>query len=99
MANLTRLQKEVVAYDNKYGWSEDIESHIVLHMCEELGEISRRILRLEGYKTEKFKKEELAQELVDLLYLTLKLANKFDIDMDEEWKEAFERYEKKISRK
>ena len=99
MTNLTQLQKEVMDYDKKYGWNKDKESHIVLHMSEELGEISRRILRLEGYKTEKFKRVELAEELVDLLYLTLKLANKFDIDMEKEWYAAFERYEKKSSRK
>jgi NTP pyrophosphatase (non-canonical NTP hydrolase) len=99
MTNLTNLQKEVMEYDRRYGWDNDRESHIVIHMSEELGEISRRILRLEGYKTEEFSREELAWELVDLLYLTLKLANKFNLDMEKEWYNAFDRYEKKGSRR
>jgi len=66
---------------------------------EELGEISRRILRFEGYKIEKFDQRELARELTDLLYLTLKLANKFKIDLDKEWNSMWKRYEKKTSRK
>ncbi|MEA3254768.1 MAG: hypothetical protein U9Q22_02920 [Candidatus Altiarchaeota archaeon] len=99
MTNLTKLQEEVREYDRRYGWDNDKESHIVIHMSEELGEISRRILRLEGYKTEEFSREELAWELVDLLYLTLKLANKFNLNMEEEWRASFERYEKKGSRR
>ena len=99
MANLTDLQRQVSDYDKKYGWDRDKASHIVLHMSEELGEISRRILRFEGYKIEKFDQKELAGELTDLLYLTLKLANKFKIDLDDEWNSMWERYEKKTSRK
>ncbi len=99
MANLSTLQKEVLAYDQKYGWVEDKESHIALHMSEELGEISRCILRLEGYKKESYDKKALAEELIDLLYLTIKLGNTAGIDLEKEWYAAFERYEKKTSRK
>jgi NTP pyrophosphatase (non-canonical NTP hydrolase) len=98
MSNIKKFQSEVSCYDKKYGWDGDGASHIVLHLAEELGEISRGILRYENYKTEKFSKNELAQELTDLLYLTLKLANKFDIDLDGEWKQMWKRYEKKVSR-
>ncbi len=93
------MQKQVSGYDLRYGWDEDRASHIVLHLTEELGEISRRILRFEGYKIEKFDKKELGEELTDLLYLTLKLANKFEIDLDAEWDSMWSRYEKKTSRK
>jgi NTP pyrophosphatase (non-canonical NTP hydrolase) len=99
MANLSKLQEEVLAYDQKYGWEGDKESHIALHMTEELGEISRLILRLEGYKHEEYSKKALAEELIDLLYLTIKLGNTAGIDLEKEWYSAFERYEKKTSRK
>ena len=99
MANLIKLQKDVSDYDEKYGWEGDKASHITLHMAEELGEISRRILRFEGYKIEKFDKNELGEEITDLLYLTLKLANKFDIDLDDVWDNMWKRYEAKTSRK
>lgn len=99
MTNLTELQKQVAEYDSRYGWDRDKASHITLHMSEELGEVSRRILRFEGYKIEGFDCGELAEELTDLLYLTLKLANKFDIDLEGEWDSMWGRYEKKTSRK
>ncbi|HEX55487.1 MAG TPA: hypothetical protein ENF49_05105 [Candidatus Altiarchaeales archaeon] len=98
MKKLNHYQREVDEYDRKYGWDVDRASHIVLHMAEELGEIARLILRNEGYKTEKFEKKELAYELTDLLYLTLKLANKFEINLEKEWDEMWKRYEKKTSR-
>ncbi len=99
MGDLTKLQNKVSEYDRRYGWDKDKVGHIVLHMSEELGEISRRILRLEGYKTEEFSKKELAEELTDILYLILKLANKFEINLDDEWNSMWKRYEKKTSRK
>lgn len=98
MDQLKELQKQVSDYDNRFGWDEDKAAHIVLHLCEELGEISRRILRLDGYKKEEFIQEELAQEITDLLYLTLKLANKFDINLDPEWQKMWKRYKTKTSR-
>ncbi len=86
-------------YDKKYNWEGDRASHIVLHITEEVGEIARRILREEGYKKEDFDKKELAEELTDLLYLNLKLANKYDIKLEEEWNNMWSRYEKKTNRK
>lgn len=93
------LQNQVKEYDKRYGWVNDKASHIVLHMCEELGEISRRVLRHEGYKKEVFEKKELAEEITDILYLTLKLANSFNIDLDSEWSTMWARYEKKTNRR
>ena len=99
MGKLKDFQEQVTSYDKKYGWERDDAAHIALHLTEELGEVARRILRHEGYKLEEFSQKELGQELTDLLYLTLKLANKFDIELDAEWEEMWERYKTKTSRK
>jgi len=98
MQEFTKLQKQVFEYDKKYGWLNDKIAHILLHMQEELGEISRRILRYEEYKKENFSIEELSQEITDLLYLTFKLANKFQINLDYEWENMWKRYENKVNR-
>lgn len=95
MVNISEMQAQVEAYDERFGWDKDKVCHVALHIMEELGEVSRRILRYEGYKKEEFNQKELAEELTDMLYLTLKLANKFDIDLDEEWAAVEPRYEKK----
>jgi len=98
MADIREMQSQVKEYDNKFGWDKDTASHIVLHITEELGEVSRRIMRYEGYKIENFSKKELAEEITDMLYLTLKLANKFDINIEKEWQEMWIRYKDKKSR-
>jgi len=96
--DITKMQREVREYDKKHGWDKDSAEHVVLHMLEELGEISREVMREGGYKKEEIDKERLAEELTDLLYLTFKLANQFDIKLDKEWDAMRERYKTKTSR-
>lgn len=91
------LQHKVREYDQRMGWI-DPSNHIVLHMAEELGEIARNTLRHEKYKKEDFDVHDLAQEICDLLYLTLKLANNHDINLDDQWDEMFSRYQQKKTR-
>ncbi|ODS42347.1 MAG: hypothetical protein MSIBF_03200 [Candidatus Altiarchaeales archaeon IMC4] len=99
MTTIKKAQEEVADYDKKYGWDDDGAEYITIHMTEELGEIARRILRHGGYKKERFDEKELAEEITDLLYLTLKLANKFGIDVEKEWDgDMWCRYEKKVNR-
>lgn len=81
----TELQREVEEHDKRCGFTGDKPGHITLHMIEELGEVSREVLRLEGYKKEGFVKERLGQELSDLIYLSLKLANTLGVDLDGHW--------------
>ena len=91
------LQKQVQAYDDKMGW-HDKSSHIILHMQEELGELAREVMRDEGYKKERMDREGFGQEITDILYLTLKLANQYKINVDEEWGKMWARYKTKKSR-
>lgn len=97
MAAFKELQRQVSAYDDRMGW-KDKSSHIVLHLQEELGEIAREIMRDEGYKKERMDLEGLGQEITDMLYLTLKLANQYKFDVDEEWERMWVRYKTKKSR-
>ncbi|MEM4347310.1 MAG: hypothetical protein QW802_01825 [Candidatus Altiarchaeota archaeon] len=100
MEEFSKLQKQVFEYDEKNNWLADDSREIVLHMQEELGEIAREILRFCEYKKDKiFLKEKLSEEISDLFYLTLKLANKFQIQLDESWSNMWERYKAKVSRK
>lgn len=100
MKEFSKLQKQVFEYDKKSNWLEDDSREIVLHMQEEVGEIAREILRFYKYKKDKiFLKENLSGEISDLLYLTLKLANKFQIQLDKSWENMWKRYKLKVSRK
>jgi NTP pyrophosphatase (non-canonical NTP hydrolase) len=88
------LQKQVRDFDEKKGWI-DKPYQTVLHLQEELGELSSQLLVEEGYKKGESGREKIAEELSDILYLILKTANHFNINLDEEWAEMIGRYEGK----
>ncbi|MBD3388591.1 MAG: hypothetical protein GF416_05940 [Candidatus Altiarchaeales archaeon] len=92
---LYELQEQVREFDRRFGWAGDVPEHTLLHMQEELGEISRNILRKTGYRKETFDGEEVNDEISDLIYLTFKLGNLLGLDLDEGWNRLEERYEKK----
>jgi len=93
---LSELQKQVKEFDEKFGWTNDTPNQNLIHLQEELGEMARLLLGRDGYKKgEAFTEQDFGEELADTLYLTLKLANQFNINLDEEWASVGERYEAK----
>lgn len=92
---LRELQKRVREMDEKFGWTDDTPLQNLAHLSEEVGEVARLLLEREGYKTPKKDDKELGEELVDVLYLTLKIANHFDIDLDDAWARAEKKYGRK----
>ncbi len=76
------------AWDRARTWEQVTLSHTLLHALEELGEISKIVQMIEGYRDpspadlERLR-EELALELSDLQVMLFKLAYLCDIDMEE----------------
>jgi NTP pyrophosphatase (non-canonical NTP hydrolase) len=93
--SLNELQRQVRDYDVRFGWTKDVPENAVLHMQEELGEISRNMLKRSGYKKGEYDPKEMNDEITDLLYLTLKLGNLLELDLDEGWLRIQERYSRK----
>jgi NTP pyrophosphatase (non-canonical NTP hydrolase) len=89
------LQRQVAEYDKTFGWTKDKPEQTVLHMQEEVGEIARELLKKAGYKRGKYDPEELNDEITDLLYLTLKLGNLMNLELDKGWGRICERYKDK----
>ncbi|MFX1393002.1 MAG: nucleotide pyrophosphohydrolase [Promethearchaeota archaeon] len=69
-------------------------------VIEEIGELAREINCLEGFKpkksTEKNKKD-LGEELADLIFSIICLANYYEIDLNEKIKNIFKKYSKRDS--
>ena len=75
-------------YDSKRHLTNDKPLESLAHLMEEIGEISRHVLRLEGHKAldETQRQEEidaLALELADAFVFLTKLANAYEIEWDE----------------
>ena len=93
--SLNELQRQVKAYDKKKGWTKDTPEEALIHMQEELGEIAREILKKRGYKKGGYEPDRLNDEMTDLIYLTMKLGNLLELDLEEGWARMEKRFEEK----
>ena len=79
---ITEAQELVHAFVAERKWHSS-PSDILLHMIEELGEIARNILSIKNYGGNHTSDahQNMAEELADLFYLLLKLANVSKINL------------------
>jgi len=82
---IIELQKQaeemISKIDNKLEFTHD-NKNIILHLTEELGEISRQILNPE-LKRADMDIENLSEEIADVILLISKLANNNKINIEE----------------
>jgi NTP pyrophosphatase (non-canonical NTP hydrolase) len=86
--HIREYQQWVKEWDQARTWDRILPSHTLLHALEELGEISKLVQIIEGYRDPKGKnldeiRSELALELSDLQVMLFKIAYLCDIDMEE----------------
>jgi NTP pyrophosphatase (non-canonical NTP hydrolase) len=74
---------------------------MICAVMEELGELAREINALEGYKPKKSSKENLnlGEELGDLLFSIICIANYYKIDLGEEFAGILSKYTKRDSKR
>ena len=68
-------------------------------IMEELGEVAREIKSLEGYKPKKSNKLNLnlGEELADLLFSVVCIANHYNVDLGKEFNKTLDKYSKRDS--
>jgi NTP pyrophosphatase (non-canonical NTP hydrolase) len=81
-------QQWLEAWDKARTWDQVLPSHTLLHALEELGEISKLVQMIEGYRAPDPPdlaqlRSELALELSDLQVMIFKIAYLCGIDMEE----------------
>jgi len=80
--SLSQWQAWAGEFDRVRGWDATDASQVVTHLVEELGEVAREVLRLEGYKgANQEAGQALAGELADLLLMVFKLAAQTGLDL------------------
>ncbi|HBY95953.1 MAG: hypothetical protein M5U01_36525 [Ardenticatenaceae bacterium] len=75
-------------YDRARGWNRILPAHSLAHLTEEVGEIARLVLKLEGYRElppeERAQAaDQLAMEINDAFVFLTQLALAFGIDLEE----------------
>ncbi len=86
--HIREYQEWLKEWDTVRTWDQVLPSHTLLHAMEELGEVSKLVQMLEGYRPLKPANEDevkdlLALELSDLQVMLFKIAYLCDIDMEE----------------
>ncbi len=80
---IKEAQEFVKKFVHERNW-ETSEEDILLHLMEELGEVSRNVLKRKDYggNHTQDSKQNMDEELADVFYLILKLANKTNVDLN-----------------
>jgi len=81
---IKEAQELVRRFVEERNWQTPPED-ILIHMVEEQGEVARNILAMKNYGGQHVKKSDnnMDEELADMLYLLLKLANETKVDLDD----------------
>ena len=99
--SLIEIQRIVDEWIKKHGgyWTP---LSMLTASLEELGEISREINSLEGFKPKKEEKKQntqLDEELADLLFSIICIANYYDINLTEGFLKIITKYSKRDSKR
>ena len=83
MAGITEIQEEVDAWIKDHGVRYFNELTNMAQLSEEVGEVARIIARRHGEQSEKEsdKSKDLGEELADVLFVTVCLANQTGVDL------------------
>ncbi|MCO6451413.1 MAG: hypothetical protein J5I90_11560 [Caldilineales bacterium] len=97
--SISEYQNWLHAYDIERGFDQVLPSQTLVHALEEMGEIAREVLYLDGYREDEDREGRralLAAELADCMTFLFKLAYQFDIDMEQALREnqpkAYQRF-------
>jgi NTP pyrophosphatase (non-canonical NTP hydrolase) len=101
--NFSKLQEDSAQLEDfilrKARGSKDDIFVLITHLLAECGEAADDIKGMEGKRAEppsNYSKEELAKELIDIVFNTLRIANHYDIDLDNYWDDRIEGIKQKF---
>ena len=83
--HIDEFQQWVRDADGETQWDCLTTVQLLSHLAEEVGEVARAINRIYGYAEERDAYlANLGRELMDVFWFLVKIANRFDVDLDVE---------------
>lgn len=94
---IKELQEDVNTFVNERGWQTPM-GDILIHVVEELGEVARNVLRMKNYGGQHTadKDNNMGEELADVFYLLLKMANECNVDLEKAFTSKMEKNAKRF---
>jgi NTP pyrophosphatase (non-canonical NTP hydrolase) len=90
---IEEIQKRVLEFENKWAELKNIEftpELTALHLMEEVGELSSELFYKKA-KPNKFNEENLKGEVIDIILTSLCLADKLNLNLNEEINKKLEK--------
>lgn len=96
--NLNDLQNRIKKFVEENQLNSPEEA-CVLDLVSEVGEAAKEILKMTDYGRSPLKKnEEIKEEIGDVFYSLIVLANKFNISLEEALELALKKYQKRLKK-
>ena len=95
--SIQESQEVVRTFVNERNWKTP-PSDILIHLMEEMGEVARNVLKLKNYGGQHTNSspQNMDEELADVLYLLLKLANESEVDLNAAFQIKMEKNSKRF---
>nr|AKQ02247.1 MazG nucleotide pyrophosphohydrolase [uncultured Microgenomates bacterium Rifle_16ft_4_minimus_37633] len=94
---MKKLQKQVDAWVSRYKIGYFKPHEILARLMEEVGELAREINHRFGPKKKKYSENEanLGDEMADVIFTLVCLANSLNIDLDSHFQSMIKKYDKR----
>lgn len=95
LVEMEEMQKVVDDYISQFKVGYFSPLAMMARVTEEVGELAREINHYYGEKQKKSSEEEkeITEELADVLFIVITMANSLDIDLTEAFKQTMEKFE------
>lgn len=80
---ISKLQKDFAKIPKERGWDSESPKDILVLLTEELGELARAVRKHEGMIRDQAYDTNLAEEMADIQFYLVHLANTTGIDLQE----------------
>ncbi len=95
---MSDFQKKVTEFMNENNMNNPIENRM-LDLFNEIGEVAKEINKMSAYGTKKAEfREEIIEELGDVFYSLITVANYYDVDLGKSLDLVIEKYQNRIEK-
>ena len=95
--SVKEAQEIVREFVEKRNWKTP-PTDILVHMLEEMGEVARNVLKMKNYGGQHMNQsnQNMDEELADVFYLLLKLANETNVDLSSAFQQKIDKNSKRF---